>query len=65
MLQRISEVIGTNETVSIPAGSFSNVINMKESSGLEPGVTEINLQAPGVGQDVDNDTKMVSYGFVK
>jgi hypothetical protein len=60
-----SEVIGTNETVSVPAGSFSNVINMKESSDLEPGVTEVNLHAPGVGQVVDNDTKLVSYGYVK
>jgi hypothetical protein len=60
-----SEVIGTNETVSVPAGSFSNVINMKESSDSEPGVTEINLHAPGVGQVVDNDTKLVSYGYVK
>jgi hypothetical protein len=60
-----SEVIGTNEKVSVPAGSFSNVINMKESSDLEPGVTEINLHAPGIGQVVDNDTKLVSYGYVK
>jgi hypothetical protein len=60
-----SQVIGTNETVSVPAGSFSNVISMKESSDIEPGVTEINLHAPGVGQVVDNDTKLVSYGYVK
>ncbi len=60
-----SEVIGTNETVTVPAGSFSNVISMKESSDIEPGVTEINLHAPGVGQVVDNDTKLVSYGYVK
>jgi hypothetical protein len=60
-----SEVIGTNETVTVPAGSFSNVINMKESSDLEPGATEVNLHAPGVGQVVDNDTKLVRYGYVK
>ena len=60
-----SEVIGTNEKVTVPAGSFSNVINMKESSDLEPGVTEINLHAPGIGQVVDNDTNWWSYGYVK
>jgi hypothetical protein len=60
-----SEVMGTNETISVPAGSFSGVLNMKESSDLEPGVTEDNLYAPGVGQVIDNDTKLVSYGDLK
>jgi hypothetical protein len=41
------------------------LLSFEESSDLEPGVTEINLHAPGIGQVVDNDTKLVSYGFVK
>ncbi len=60
-----SEITGTNETVNVPAGSFSNVIKMKESSDLEPGVVEDNLHAPGIGQVIDNDTKLVSYGYLK
>ena len=38
---------------------------MKESSDLEPEVTEDNLHAPGVGQVKDNDKKLVSYGYLK
>ena len=45
--------------------SFGSVINMKETSDLEPGVTEDNLHAPGVGHIIDNDTKLVSYGYLK
>jgi hypothetical protein len=38
---------------------------MKETSDLEPGVTEDNLHAPGVGQVRENDTNLVSYGYLK
>jgi hypothetical protein len=38
---------------------------MKETSDLEPGVTEANLHAPGVDQVIENDTKLVSYGYLK
>jgi hypothetical protein len=55
-----------NETVNVPAGSFSNVIHMKETSDLEPAAAaEENLHAPGVGQVIDGDTKLVSYGYLK
>ncbi len=36
---------------------------MKETSDLEPGVTEGNLHAPGIGRVIDNDTKLVSGGI--
>jgi hypothetical protein len=55
-----------NETVNVLAGSFSNVIHMKETSDLEPAAAaEENLHAPGVGQVIDGDTKLVSYGYLK
>jgi hypothetical protein len=61
-----AEVVGVNETVNVPAGTFSNVIHMKETSDLEPGVAaEENLHAPGVGQVIDGDTKLVSYGYLE
>jgi len=61
-----SEIVGVNETVNVPAGSFSGVIHMKETSDLEPAATaEENLHAPGVGQVIDGDTKLVSYGYAK
>ena len=38
---------------------------MKETNDLEPGVTEDNLHASGVGQVIDNDTTLISYGYLK
>jgi len=61
-----AEIVGVNETVNVPAGSFSGVVHMKETSDLEPAATaEENLHAPGVGQVIDGDTKLVSYGYAK
>lgn len=58
-----SEIIGVNDTVKVPAGSFSDVITMKETSDLEPAV-EDNLHAPGVGQVIDGGLKLVKYGYI-
>jgi hypothetical protein len=60
-----SEIISMNETVNVPAGSFSDVIKMIETNDLEPNVTEDNLHAPGVGQVIDHGLKLVSYGYLK
>lgn len=60
-----SEIVNMNETVNVPAGSFSNVIKMKETNDLEPNVVEDNLHAPGVGQVIDHGLKLVSYGYLK
>jgi hypothetical protein len=54
-----------NETVNVPAGSFSNVIKMKETNDLEPNVVDDNLHAPGVGQVIDYGLKLISYGYLK
>lgn len=53
-----------NQTVNVPAGSFDNVIKMIETNDLEPGIEEANLHAPG-GQIIDNDMKLVRYGYIK
>jgi hypothetical protein len=54
-----------NQTVNVPAGSFDNVIKMIETNDLEPGIEEANLHAPGVGQVIDNEMKLVRYGYIK
>ena len=41
--------VSINETVSTPAGDFSNVLKTQEQSELEPGVIEFKYYAPGVG----------------
>lgn len=60
-----AEIIGMNQTVNVPAGSFSGVIHMIDTNDLEPGVVENSLYAPGVGQVIDQDLKLVSYGYLK
>jgi hypothetical protein len=49
----------------VPAGSFSDIIEMKETNDLEPGIDESNLHARGVGQVIDNEMELVSYGYLK
>ena len=60
-----AEIVNMNQTVNVPAGSFDNVIKMVETNDLEPGIEEANLYAPGVGQVIDNDMKLVRYGYIK
>lgn len=60
-----AEIVNMNQTVKVPAGSFDNVIKMIETNDLEPGIEEANLHARGVGQVIDNDMKLVRYGYIK
>jgi hypothetical protein len=52
-----AEVAGIGETVKVPAGTFTNCLKTKESSGLESGVEE-KLFAPGVGLLKDGDFEL-------
>lgn len=60
-----AEVISLNQTVNVPAGSFSDVIEMTETNDLEPGINESNLHTHGVGQVIDNELELISYGYLK
>jgi len=45
-----AEVLSLSESLTVPFGSFDNVLKTLESSPLEPGVLENKLYAKGVGQ---------------
>ena len=60
-----AEIVSMNQTVSVPAGSFRDVIKMTETNDLEPGIQEDNLHALGIGQVIDNELELVSYGYPK
>ncbi|MGH9964055.1 MAG: hypothetical protein ACRD5E_04410 [Nitrososphaeraceae archaeon] len=60
-----AEIVSMNQTLSIPAGSFRDVIKMIETNDLEPGIQEDNLHALGIGQVIDNELELVSYGYSK
>jgi hypothetical protein len=44
-----AQVISTNNTVSVPYGTFNNCLKTKEFSNLEPGVIEFKYYATNVG----------------
>ena len=60
-----AEIVSMNQTLSIPAGSFRDVVKMIETNDLEPGIQEDNLHALGIGQVIDNELELVSYGYSK
>jgi uncharacterized membrane protein YkoI len=60
-----AEHVSTTEKIKTPAGSFQNCLKVKETSPLEPGVTEFKIYAPDVGLVSEGTLKLVKYGFVK
>lgn len=60
-----AKIISINQTVSVPAGSFKDVIKMTQTNDLEPGIQEDNLHAHGIGRVIDNELEVVNYGFLK
>jgi hypothetical protein len=57
-----AEIVSTNASVKVPAGAFTGCVRVKETTPLEPGVTEYKLHAPGIGLVQDADLKLVRYG---
>jgi hypothetical protein len=48
--------------MKVPAGSFTNVLRVEETTPLERGEREYKLYAPGVGLLQDESLELVSYG---
>jgi hypothetical protein len=48
-------VIATDQSVCVPYGCFDNVLQIKETTPLEPGVEDAKYYAPGVG-DIKEET---------
>ena len=59
------EIISTTETITTPAGTFSNCIKMEETTPVEPKVKDYKVYAPGIGLVRDGDLLLTKYGFVK
>jgi len=60
-----AEVVGLDETLKTPAGTFAHCLKVLETNPLEPGESEFKIYAPGVGLVKDEDMLLVKYGFVK
>jgi hypothetical protein len=51
--------------IKTPSGNFGNSVQVKETSGLEPNVTEYKFYAPGVGLVDDQGLLLLKHGYVK
>jgi hypothetical protein len=57
-----AEIVGLDETVKTPAGEFSGILKVAETTPLEPGVRELKYYARGVGLVTDGTLRLVRYG---
>jgi hypothetical protein len=53
------EVVSMTEALTTPAGKFTNVLKIEETTPLEPGAKEYKYFARGVGLLQDGDLKLV------
>ena len=59
------EIISTTDSITTPAGTFSNCIKMEETTPVEPKVKDYKVYAPGIGLVQDGNLLLTKYGFVK
>jgi hypothetical protein len=57
-----AEIAALGETLKTPAGAFTNVLRITETTPLEPGARETKSYAPGVGLIKDGDLLLTKYG---
>lgn len=57
-----AQVVSVTESMTVPAGSFTNVLRVEETTPLERGEREYKLYAAGVGLLQDESLKLVEYG---
>ncbi|UCD97983.1 MAG: hypothetical protein JSV42_13605 [Chloroflexota bacterium] len=58
-----AEVIRVDDTISTPAGDFSNVLLTKEGTALNLLEREFKTYAPGIGLIQDQNLLLTRYGF--
>jgi hypothetical protein len=60
-----AEIVNLDGTLSTPAGRFSDVLTIEETTPLEPNARETKRYAPGVGLIQDGDLKLVRHGAAR
>jgi hypothetical protein len=58
-----AEIMSVSDTLRTPAGTFTDVLRIQETSPLEPLVRESKYYAGGVGLLQDGSLKLVKYGL--
>jgi hypothetical protein len=59
-----AEHIAMGLEVTVPAGTFTDCVQVIETTPLEPGSESEKIYCPGVGLVMDNVLELVEYGFV-
>src|SRR6185503_11220218 len=57
-----AEIVALGGTLTTPAGRFTDVLTVEETSALERDAREAKRYAPGVGLIQDGALKLVRYG---
>ncbi|MGI0050085.1 MAG: hypothetical protein ACREAW_11140 [Nitrososphaera sp.] len=60
-----AEIIEDDEELETPAGTFENVLVIRETTPLEPDVEEFKYYAAGIGLLQDEDLKLEEHGFIE
>ncbi len=56
----MAEVVGFDAGVTVPAGTYENVLRTIDTSPLDPGEEDVKLYAPGIGIVVDDVVELIS-----
>jgi hypothetical protein len=60
-----AEIVSLNETCKTPAGTFSRCMKVREGSAIDLLANEYKYYAPGIGLVMDEDLRLIKYGFMK
>ncbi len=60
-----AEIISINEMLQTPAGKYTNVLKIEETTQLEPKDISYKFYAPGIGLIKDGELQLKKYGFIK
>lgn len=55
------EIVAIGESVTVPAGTFTNTVRFRETTPLEPGAASGKVYAAGLGILVDSRLRLVSH----
>ncbi len=57
-----AEIVSLNETITTPAGTFTNCLKTRETNALKPTEEEFKFYAPGIGLVKEEELLLVKYG---
>lgn len=60
-----AEILSINEMLETPAGKYTHVLKIEETTPLEPKDKSYKLYALGIGLIRDGDLLLKKYGFIK